>query len=248
MKKIHVLVGLALAGAFGAAQAVTADFSGYFRAGNALNTRGGMGTCFGLGGLQGQDNPKWRLGNECDYVIEPNFNATLVKSKDGSEWHVHFMPSSGRGWDSENAWNGNKDVGVNFGQVYGYGQNIAMLGKGTLWAGRRFYNRLQLGINDHFLENDDGDGVGLDDINLGGAKLSLGFMNGNGSSARYKSTNVKYIAKIGDIQTGGGSNLAIHLKVQRQSKTDDHSTTPATTTAKRRRLYVYRCLREHSSG
>lgn len=191
-----------------------------------------MGTCFGLGGLQGQDNPKWRLGNECDYVIEPNFNATLVKSKDGSEWHVHFMPSSGRGWDSPDAWNGNKDVGVNFGQVYGYGQNIAMLGKGTLWAGRRFYNRLQLGINDHFLENDDGDGVGLDDINLGGAKLSLGFMNGNGSASRYKSTNVKYIAKLGDIQTGGGSNLAIHLKVQRQSKTDDHSTTPATTTAK----------------
>jgi maltoporin len=232
MKKIHVLVGLALAGAFGAAQAVTADFSGYFRAGNALNTRGGMGTCFGLGSLQGQDGPKWRLGNECDYVIEPNFNATLVKSKDGSEWHVHFMPSSGRGWDSPDAWNGNKDVGVNFGQVYGYGQNIAMLGKGTLWAGRRFYNRLQLGINDHFLERDDGDGVGLDDINLGGAKLSLGFMNGNGSQDQYKSTNVKYIAKIGDIQTGGGSNLAIHLKVEKQSKTDDHSTTPAKPTAK----------------
>ena len=64
MKKIHVLVGLALAGAFGAAQAVTADFSGYFRAGNALNTRGGMGTCFGLGSLQGNEQTKKILKEE----------------------------------------------------------------------------------------------------------------------------------------------------------------------------------------
>lgn len=233
MKKIHVLVGLALAGAVGAAQAMPVDFSGYFRAGNALNTRGGMGTCFGLGGLSGQDGPKWRLGNECDYVIEPNFNATLVKNKDGSEWHVHFMPSSGRGWDSGTAWNNNKDLGVNFGQVYAYGQNIPQLAKGTLWGGRRFYNRVQLGINDHFLENDDGDGVGLDDMNLGGAKMSVAFMNGNGDAGLVKDKDVKFIARVFDIQTGGGSTLDIHAKVQKQSKTDDHSTTPATTTASR---------------
>lgn len=233
MKKIHVLVGLALAGAFSAAQALPVDFSGYFRAGNALNTRGGTGTCFALAGLSHQDGRAFRLGNECDYVIEPNFNATLVKNKDGSEWHVHFMTASGGSWNGGGkSWQGNSDLGLFFGQVYAYGQNIPQLANGTLWAGRRFYNRLQTGINDRFLENDDGDGVGLDDMNLGAAKLSVAFMNGNNVGASNTSATPKFIAKVSDIKTFAGGSLAIHLKKQFNSKTDDHSTTPATETAK----------------
>jgi len=234
MKKIHVLVGLALAGAFSAAQALPVDFSGYFRAGNGLNTRGGTATCMSLAGVGGvEDGRHFRLGDECDYVIEPNFDATLVKNKDGSEWHVHFMTSSGGSWNGGGtAWNGNKDLALVFGQVYAYGQNIPQLANGTLWGGRRFYNRLQTGINDRFLENDDGDGVGLDDMNLGAAKLSVAFMNGNNVGASNVSATPKFIAKVSDIKTFAGGSLAIHVKKQFQSKTDDHSTTPATETAK----------------
>src|SRR5688572_27621524 len=45
------------------------EFAGYARAGVGLAVRGGKQVCFGLAGA----DAKWRLGNECDYVIEPQF-------------------------------------------------------------------------------------------------------------------------------------------------------------------------------
>jgi maltoporin len=185
MTKTKLFTALALAGLAQAASAAPPiEFSGYFRAGTGVNARGGTQVCYGLPGA----DTKWRLGNECDYVIEPNF-AAKIASHEGSDWYVHFMPSVYRAWggsefqtsltpgDQTVAGSGTTELVTRFGQVYAYGNKIAMLGNGKVWAGRRFYNRLQLGINDQFLENNDGDGAGIEDIELGGtAKLSFAFM------------------------------------------------------------------------
>src|SRR5690242_1115224 len=49
------------------------ESAGYARAGVGLAVKGGKQVCFVLNGA----DTKWRLGNECDYVIEPQFTGRL---------------------------------------------------------------------------------------------------------------------------------------------------------------------------
>ena len=143
MKKNPLIIAMALAGAAGAALAAppTVDFSGYMRAGVGVNARGGNQVCFGLAGA----DTKYRLGNECDYVIEPTFDAKLAEYE-GSDWHVRFMPSVYKAWDAgqgafidsgadaRNVGVGPDTLTTRFGQVYLYGDKISQLANGKLWA------------------------------------------------------------------------------------------------------------------
>ena len=240
MNKTRLIIALGLAGIGSAAMAAPPiDFSGYMRAGVGVNARGGTQVCFGLPGA----DTKWRLGNECDYVIEPSFSAKLA-SYEGADWHVHFMPSVYR------AWGGNEFVGApgsegsgdelvtRFGQVYTYGNNISALGNGKLWAGRRFYNRLQLGINDHFIENNDGDGAGLEDINLGFGKLSVAVMM-NPSEAAFDN-RLTIPIRLTNIKTFKNGELAVYVSGADSTQTKNQLTgvEPAEK-AKRATLGVY---------
>jgi maltoporin len=186
MKKTTLLMAMTLAGLAQSASALNVDFSGYMRAGTGINLRGGTQVCYGLPGA----DTKWRLGNECDYVIEPHFDAKLAEYE-GSDWHVHVMPSVYRAWGDKEfsasgpgvTVSGSDELVARFGQIYAYGNRIAPLANGRVWAGRRFYNRLQTGINDQFLENNDGDGAGVEDMEVGQtARLSVAFMM-NGRNA-----------------------------------------------------------------
>ncbi|WP_018608240.1 carbohydrate porin [Uliginosibacterium gangwonense] len=233
MKKLHILVGLALAaGSIGAAQALAVDFSGYARGGYGVNTNGGRQTCFNIKGQRNVET-HYRLGDECDYTLETNFNSTLAKNADGSEWHVNFMLKNWRAWNmTANSDNGMGTQGptTDFAQAYAYGQNLPILANGTIWAGRRYYNRVQLGINDHFLQNDDGDGFGVDNINLGaGIKLNAGIVTDelNGNTGNYDMMQ-KFIVSVTDIPTFASSKLRVHLKVHSQTKDDQRSYNPAT--------------------
>ncbi len=160
------------------------QFHGYARAGAGLNPSGGGQVCFQLAGA----DVKWRLGNECDYVIEPNFNYDILTLDDKSTWGFHVMPSIYKAYEPQGSlvrddagaaigtasWF--DDLPVRFGQIYFYGKNVPLLRNGTIWIGRRFYDRLQLGINDQFVENEDGDGAGVEDVDVGFAKWSIAFL------------------------------------------------------------------------
>lgn len=223
---LRLAVALSLCGIGSLAYATDIEFSGYMRAGTGVNTRGGTQVCFKLPGA----DTKWRLGNECDYTIEPNFATTIAKGDDGSEWRVHFMPSVYRAWgQSEIAASGpgvtnsgTDELITRFGQVYAYGRNLPQLNGGMVWAGRRFYNRVQLGINDQFLENNDGDGTGLENMNVGIGKLSVAFML-NGRNA---SNDNRYVVPISlrEIKTFENSALAIHAGYQKQTSTQNQLT------------------------
>ena len=204
MKRTNLYMALALAGLCGSANAVTVDFSGYFRAGVGANAAGGNQVCFQAPGA----DTKWRLGNECDYVIEPQFNAK-VATYEGSDWHVHFMPSVFHAYGDATS---NPDLAARYGQVYAYGTKIAALGNGTVWAGRRFYNRFQLGINDQFLENDDGDGTGIENMDVGMGKLSVAVMtNPNGVGNDINNGLFKFPVRLTGIKTVPNGELSVYV-------------------------------------
>jgi maltoporin len=180
------------------------EFSGYGRAGVGLAIRGGKQVCFGLGGA----DAKWRLGNECDYVIEPQFTGRLVTLANGSSWGVVVMPGLYRTWEDPAGANDTSDatffdnIPTRFNQFYFFGENVPELLGGRVWAGRRFYDRLHIGINDQFLEIHDSDGAGLEEMKAGPGKLSIAFlMNPNSEVDR---VGVPGMAGV----TTGSANLA----------------------------------------
>lgn len=216
MKVNKLIAAMALAGLASAPHALELGYSGYVRAGTGVNAKGGTQVCFGLAGA----DTKWRLGNECDYVVEPNFSAKLA-TYEGSDWYVHVMPSVYHGWGPAGS-NEPDTLTTRFGQVYMYGTKIAGLGNGKVWAGRRFYNRLQTGINDQFLENNDGNGAGIEDMEMGGAKLSVAFMMDPNNEA----TDNRYALpiRVTGIKTLPNGELSIYLTPSAQLKSRNQVT------------------------
>ncbi|HYO53242.1 carbohydrate porin [Archangium sp.] len=211
-------------------------FSGYMRAGTGINVRGGTQVCVGLPGA----DTKWRLGNECDYVIEPSLSAKLA-THEGADWHVHFMPGIYRVWGGREFQaystpggqalpeSGTDELVARFGQVYAYGTNIALLGHGKAWVGRRFYNRLQTGINDQFLEINDGDGAGIEDMDVSVGKLSVAVMlNPRGGANNNRITLPVRMTGIKDMPNG---ELAVYVTPSIHFKSKDQTTNPPTTPA-----------------
>jgi maltoporin len=157
------------------------EFSGYARAGVGLAIRGGKQVCFNLPGA----DTHWRLGNECDYVIEPQFTGRLVNLPDGSSWGVVAMPGLYRTWEDPNGPDRTfeDNIPAVFRQIYFFGENIPQLAGGRVWGGRRYYDRLHLDINDQFLEIHDSDGAGVEDMKVGPGKLSIAFLMNPNSEA-----------------------------------------------------------------
>jgi maltoporin len=159
------------------------EFGGYARAGVGLTFKGGKQVCFNLPGA----DTHWRLGNECDYVIEPQFTSHLVNLPDGSSWGVVVMPGLYRTYEDPNPSNTDRtwfnDVPTIWRQVYFFGENIPQLAGGRVWGGRRYYDRLHLDINDQFLEIHDSDGAGIEDMHVGPGKLSVAFLMNPNSEA-----------------------------------------------------------------
>ena len=201
---------IGLLGVWSVVPADTIEFSGYMRAGTGINTDGGRMTCFQLP----ETDYKWRLGNECDYVIEPELGATLAEGEDGSRWGVLVMPSAWTAWGLEEG-----DLEATFGQAYAYGENIEALGGGRVWAGRRFYDRVQFGINDYFMENRDGDGAGIEDINVGIGKLSYAFLMDPNQPA--DNANITHSLRLTEIPTLPGNHLDIYTAYSHNQSTSD---------------------------
>lgn len=218
-KRSHIALAAALVTASFSASAGTFDFSGYMRAGTGVNLRGGSQVCFGLPGA----DTKWRLGNECDYVLEPVFDTNIAKYE-GSDWHVRMMPGVYRAWGDTEF--GTDELVARFGQAYVYGNKISALGNGTVWAGRRFYNRLQTGINDQFLENNDGDGAGVEDMNIGIGKASVAFMmnpRGDANNNRFSLP-----MRITGIKTPANGALSLYVTPSFQTRSRNQVTDTAT--------------------
>ncbi|WP_341676811.1 carbohydrate porin [Niveibacterium sp. SC-1] len=160
MRALAAALMLASAGAM-AAPGLSSN--GYFRMGIGTSSEGGDQACFGLGPA------KYRLGNECDDYAEIGLDAELPISPNGTVWKAHAMIT---GWSAyPNSLNG---VDVSWSQLYLSGHNLgtgAMEGA-SIWVGRRYYDRPDIHILDYKYQNSDGDGAGIENVNLGFGKFS----------------------------------------------------------------------------
>lgn len=227
MKRLMKLCALAVAVAFAVpAVASELEFSGYGRAGVGLNVKGGGQVCFGLADA----DTKWRLGNECDYTIEPQFTSRFVKNdkeNDKSAWGVVFMPGIYRTWAAPTpGTSGNvfTEIPASVRQFYFFGEKVPQLFKGTIWGGRRYYDRIHWGINDQFTEIEDGDGAGVEDMDIGLGKLSLAFMmnpNHESTGGNAAVRPYKVLARLTSVKTFEKGALQFWTGVYGTSSVDD---------------------------
>jgi maltoporin len=149
---------------------------GYFRMGYGASSEKGRMVCFQAPGAPS----KFRLGNECDQYGEFNFSAPMYVGSDGMVATAYFMPAiylpstplgHPQGISSPA---GTTATGANFDFPIWYMdmKGIPWLADGTAWVGRRYYKREDFFLTDFFYWNPSGLGGGIEDIDLGGMKLS----------------------------------------------------------------------------
>lgn len=201
--KLSLLVVLAVSATV--ASAADLEFHGYARAGFGVSSEGGNGGCFQLN----SGDAKLRLGNECDWVIEPSFSMSFTKLDDKSQWGVSMLPSYYARWDDprySSVPGGNRaaeDIPVSYKEFFFYGRDVPQLGGGEIWLGRRYFDRQYLGaINDQFLEAQDGVGAGVMNIKLGGPLLGFSAIYNPWSSS----------AVVGGVPTGNVDPAAVNDK------------------------------------
>lgn len=176
------LAGAAVAalGATGA-QAQGIAFNGYLRTGVGGTSEGGNLQCFSG---QFPIRAKYRLGNECDTYGEAQITAPFGKS-DGAYGKYVLMLALQNGDESDysDVKNGTFNIAnrQNYFQLGGFFPKGAME-DAKVWVGKRYYNRHDVHINDHFYWNNSGQGAGLEDINVGPMKLAFAYHQNGGNA------------------------------------------------------------------
>ena len=163
MKTCQTLAAMAIFSALcGSASAV--DFHGYARSGIGWTSGGGEQTAFTVNG----GGHKYRLGNEAETYAELRFGQELYNKDNKS---IYFDSNLAYGINQQVDWETTspalREVNVQFKNF------IDALPNSTLWAGKRFYQRHDVHMNDFYYWDISGPGAGLENIDLGFAKLSL---------------------------------------------------------------------------
>ncbi|WP_101775698.1 maltoporin [Pasteurella oralis] len=189
MNSKKTLLALAVTGALFATQAVAVDFHGYARSGIGWTSGGGEQSAFKATGAPA----KYRLGNENETYAEFKLGQELFK--DGEKTIYLDSNVAYGGILQQNDWEDTapalREINVQF-------KNFAdSLPGATLWAGKRFYQRHDVHMNDFYYWDISGPGAGVENIDLGFGKLSLAITRnteGNGAySWRYDAATKKYI-------------------------------------------------------
>ncbi len=168
------------------------EIHGYMRAGVGRSSNGGEQASFYLPGAINNPSggPGYRLGNEQDNYFELAIDVKAYE-KGSTNFKLHFRPTFRQ-------WNGSRDASVDAGgnvdgshsatqnqMVYlreGWGEANGVLGDSTLlkdaslWMGRRFYQRHDVHMIDFYYWNNSGDGVGLENIDVGLGKFSYAYI------------------------------------------------------------------------
>lgn len=75
-----------------------------------------------------------------------------------------------------------------FAQFYMSWDKAPALNGGNLWAGRRYYKREDVHINDFFYWNPQGLGAGIEDVSIGKLKLSYALFRDDNKDQKYLTT------------------------------------------------------------
>ncbi|WP_386695171.1 maltoporin [Lonepinella sp. MS14435] len=191
MNSKKTLLALAVTGAIFSSQAFAVDFHGYARSGIGWTSGSGEQTAFSVNG----SGTKYRLGNEAETYAEFKLGQELFKDGDKSIYldsNVAYSVNQQVDWESTSP--ALREINVQF-------KNFAdSLPGATLWAGKRFYQRHDVHMNDFYYWDISGPGAGVENIDLGFGKLSLAATRnteGEGAWKWYETKN-----KVGFKQTG----------------------------------------------
>ena len=174
------------------------ELHGYMRTGTGRSSNGGEQVTFYLPntGDAVTDGPGYRLGNETDQYLELAMDV-LAYQKGNESFKLHFRPtfreyyavrddSADQGGNVNGSMSANQNQEVYlrecYGEAAGFLGNSDAFGSATLWVGRRFYQRQDLHIRDTWYWDDEGNGVGIENINVGIGKLHYAYIqhdNGN---------------------------------------------------------------------
>lgn len=138
------------------------EFHGYMRSGIGanLNSDGGDQVCFQLPTV----GWKYRLGNECENYFETSFAANLYQGEATEYFKLYFTLAyvvEGEA-DFEQFAPALRELWIESGNV-----GSGLFEGARFWAGKRFYRRHDVHINDFFFWDNSGPGAGIEDINLG---------------------------------------------------------------------------------
>lgn len=221
MKKLPLAA--AVTAAVLATPALAVEFHGYARAGASTNLgSGGEQACFGSGAV---GHFVGRLGDECDTYAEISLGDELY-NQDGKIFRfnsmVHYATNDGilgrpnQGNDAQSFTR--SGVGYSGGdialrQLYLTGQNVIdALPGATLWAGKRYYQRLDVHQLDLYYLNNSGYGAGVENIQVGAGNLSVAYVNhdddgdanlGENEAVQNNKIDVRYAFPV------GGSTLTL---------------------------------------
>ncbi|WP_051326469.1 carbohydrate porin [Aliagarivorans taiwanensis] len=167
MKALTVAMAAAMAMSGNAIAQDGFSFSGYARYGATYQANEDSLYVGPAGEVNGRS--AGRLGNEYNGgEFQFDYNTTAAS---GARWKVGVMLDHWAAYD----WYSSGDV--NLKKAFAAGTGIfASQPDMTVWAGRDFHQRPQTNLMDYFWMTHDGQGGGFDNLDLGGAKMNLGFV------------------------------------------------------------------------
>ena len=155
-----------------ASPALAVDFHGYLRSGIGATAGGGDQACFQAAGAPA----KYRLGNECETYAEIGLGQE-VWSEGNRSFYVDSMiaykSDQANDWeatDSDSNPYANGTSSIRQFNVQAKNFLPDTLPGATLWAGKRYYQRHDVHINDYYYWDVSGPGAGVENIDLGFAK------------------------------------------------------------------------------
>ncbi|WP_110654206.1 maltoporin [Salinicola halimionae] len=156
---------------------INPEFFGYARSGIGSTSGGGSQTCFKSAGAPA----KYRLGNECETYAELGLGAQLYQQQDTTfdfASRVAYVTAQ----DNDDESLKDDDNNISLREMYVSGTNVVSgLPGASLWAGKRFYKRHDIHMNDFYYWDVSGPGVGISDIDVGTGKLSFAWTRSEGN-------------------------------------------------------------------
>lgn len=186
--------------------AAALDVGGYIRALGGGNSESGDAACFKLAGA----GSKYRLGNECEVYGELMLGQPLARLNDGGSVKANVMFSLFTP-TSDNAMLTNNDSDLDVAQAYVSADKLAVLNGGGIWAGRRYYKREDIHINDFFYWNPQGLGAGIEDVAMGGVKLSYALFREDNEDQARKAT--RHDLQVRGIRANTDGELELGLSL-----------------------------------
>ena len=161
-----------------ASPALAVDFHGYLRSGIGATAGGGDQACFQAAGA----SAKYRLGNECETYAEIGLGKEVWKEGEQSFYvdsMIAYKSDQANDWeatDSDSNPYANGTSSIRQFNVQAKNFLPDTLPGATLWAGKRYYQRHDVHINDYYYWDVSGPGAGIENIDLGFAKAHVAWM------------------------------------------------------------------------